>query len=199
MQFKIDGEISEIEQPTVQQVQGMVQNHLQADRYYSCLIVNGNYVYDDYAAYISDHLAEIDELELVTQTLNQMLYNNLVTARGYLDRLISGLPALTDHFYGSPSAEDWKTFGDFVQGVGWIGKLAGTLGGSQRVNAKKQNFLNGFLKLQTQLKELDEAVVSKDTVLIADTIQYELLAQLEDLKNAIGTMLLREGNSHDPA
>ncbi|TGA97404.1 hypothetical protein E4665_12320 [Sporolactobacillus shoreae] len=198
MKFIVKEERREIKQPTVQKVLDLIATRLQSDCYYNGLIVDGHPIDGDYATYISTHLDDIHELELVTQTLEQMLYNNLVMARDYLERAMENLPLLADHFYAGPKVPDWQGFSNFVQGMEWIGKLVETIRENKRIYGKHADqFLDLYGNLRNQLKVLEDAVAVKDTVTIPDTILYELQPQLLELKNAIGSILVRKGKIND--
>ncbi|WP_332239073.1 hypothetical protein [Sporolactobacillus sp. KGMB 08714] len=199
MIVKLKDQKVKLDQPSVQDVLKLIRSQLDADTFYSCLIADGRYIYEDYAAYITQHLPEIGELEVVTQPLAQMLYNNLVSARDYLERALAELPPLSEHFYSGPAAADWQAFADFLQGLEWIGKLARTISAYPNDQERAGHFLHTFSLLSDRLGELAETVAVQDAVAIADCLQYELLPQIAQLKDAIGTLMIREGTRRDPA
>lgn len=197
MIFIINDQKQELNNPSVQQIMEKINQRLDANTYYSHLVVDGKAVYDDCGTYLKEHLSDINELEVVTQSIEVLIYSNLNTAKQYLDRALPAIPQLSDDFYQSPSAEDWQMFNDLLQGMEWLGKLAAAIGqNSSRPNQWGQ-YLLAFSPIQENLSELETAVKEKDTVLIGDLIQYELLPHLSVLNGEIGKTIDKEEKHYD--
>ncbi|MFT8363961.1 MAG: hypothetical protein ABF608_12375 [Sporolactobacillus sp.] len=200
MQLIIEGMQSTFDNGDAEQLVALIQNTLQAaHRYYNYLIVDGRQISEPYAAYINEHFHEIEELELVGQSFEQLIYNNLASAKAYLDRVQEKLPPLAERFYQIPEAADWQGFADFLQGIGWIGTLVEALKNVPDERMRAQSLISCYGALEQKIDEMKDSVEARDAVAMADALTYELLPQIDTLRRALVTMLVREGEHHDQA
>ncbi|GGL54500.1 hypothetical protein [Sporolactobacillus putidus] len=171
--------------PSVNQVVDSINNLLNQDNYYSHMIADGVEIYDDCATYLAGHLADIQTLEVKTKTLMEFIHDNLLLAKDYLDRAIPRVIHLTDRFYKNPSKEDWLAFEELLDGVQWLEKMLTAI---DRTNKHPENwgqYTAIFSSLQKVLKNVEEALQSGDTVLIADLVLYEIEPLLKRLSDEI--------------
>lgn len=184
-------------QPSVEELVAKINELLTDDYYFSHLIVDGLDVFEEPEPYLADELPHIAELEVVAQTAAQLINNSLLTAEDYLKRAQPEMTVLADCFYQQPSAEQWASFSDMLEGMQWLHQIIASIDGMKAKPSNWDEYLKLAATLEVELKNLEEAVENSDTVLMADMIQYELLPLYESLGKEIQTTIDTEGTRDD--
>ncbi|MCI1858749.1 MAG: hypothetical protein LKI80_11385 [Sporolactobacillus sp.] len=184
MRLIIDDTTKNLSRPTVQQVLNEVQHSLPSGRFYSHLVADGEAVYENEEKYLQDHLVNIHELKIMTQTVHEMVAGSLKLATGYLNRAVPQLPELADRFYQNPGPDDWKTFSDLLGGIEWLDETL-TLIARVRTGSRRDVLQRSLNAIRQQVKNMDEALKASDSTLTADILQYEIQPLFIDLRNQI--------------
>lgn len=185
------------QQPSVDFIIEKINSLLGTSFYLSHLVADSINVYDDPEQYLLENLETIQTLEVVAQTTEELLNDILLTAENYLKRAVAEFVNLTNAFYNIPTPENWTNFSDLLEGMQWINQIISTIDQMKRKPINWEQYIKLSAKLEVELKNMEEAVINSDHVLIADIIQYELLPIYETLQQEIKTTIDTEGIRHD--
>ena len=154
---------------------GMILSHL---------LIDGRDVYDDHFQYLMDYVSEISEIEVVVKSQQEVIKELQSSLNEYLDRALPVMKELSDQFYQGESEEAWNNFAELTTGLQWINNALVTL--KNFSNEETKDYYLGFInRLEEVLQELADVVKIKDTVTIADLIQYEIIEILTELKEEV--------------
>lgn len=194
MHLLIDDRIEDLEHPTVQQVMNRIQTSIHSGRFYSYLIADGETVYSNEETYLKEHLTNINELKVVTQTVDEMIRDSLGTACDYLNRAIPLITQLADRFYQNPGQEDWKVFSDLLAGIEWLDETLILISKVEKSEDILRTFHDLRVSIQNQVKNMNEALKASDSVLTADILQYEVQPLFVRLEKEMQHATENEGN-----
>ncbi|MEK3719068.1 hypothetical protein [Paenibacillus sp. FSL H8-0034] len=164
--------------------------------YCSGIIVNGETLYDDFGLYLTEHFFQVEHVEIVTQTLEQLVYETSTSTYSYLNGSIQALPQLASGFNSNPTEDTWTKLGSFFEGMVWTIQSMTLL--SQHIeHANVINDINAQVNmLSAMASDLETAVNNKDYVLLADILEYEVMEIYSDIAAIIKTLIL-EDNAND--
>lgn len=171
----IENEVIQMEQPSAAKVLKYIETSGDAQHFLSHLIADGKEVYENFEAYLTQHVDEIKKLTVVTQTIEKFVNSSLKLARDYLVKAIPTLSSLSDSFYQAPSSTDWQTLANLFAGISWLDKMTHTIESTKSLPEKWSAFKMALEHVHEQLAEMEAAMQSKDQILIADLLQYEFL------------------------
>jgi hypothetical protein len=165
-------------------------------RYCSGIIVNGETLYDDFGDYLTEHFLQVEHVEIMTQTLEQLVYDTSTSTYSYLNGSVQALPQLASGFNSNPTEDTWTKLGSFFEGMAWTIQSMTLL--SQHIeNADVTSDINAQVsKLIAAASEMEIAVNNKDYVLLADILQYEVMEIYNDIAAIIKNLIL-EDNAND--
>ncbi|MED4882741.1 hypothetical protein [Bacillus smithii] len=197
MILKINKKTWELNHPSVDDVIEKINDETDSHIFFSHFIADGKEIYKDHELYLEDHLPSISELEVVLKTVKEFINDILLSASEYIQRAKSELPSLVDEFYDHADKTTWDRFMNFLEGLEWLNQMIVTIDATKQQPKNWDQYLNIAATLKEHLKSLQEALENQDEVLIADTIQYELLPLLEELEKEINTTIDQEGYRYD--
>jgi hypothetical protein len=167
--------------------------------YLSHMNIDGMEVYDDYYEYILDKLDEIKTINIEMITLRQWIDNMMVSMKDYVDRIVPETSRLSDQFYQNQTTA-WGDFVQLMEGLQWVTStlnVIDSLSKEKPIYVNWNDFLQLFTSIQQELKDLEEAVNNKDTVLIGDILEYEVTPLLENLQKTVNNTIDNEVKRHD--
>jgi hypothetical protein len=167
--------------------------------YLSHMSIDGIEVYDDYYEYILDKLDEVKIIHIEMITLRTWIDNMMVSMKDYVDRIVPETSILSDQFYQNRTTA-WEDFVKLMEGLQWITStlnVIDSLSKEQSYYANWNDFLQLFTSIQQELKDLEDAVHNKDTVLIGDILEYEVKPLLENLQKSINNTIGNGVKRHD--
>lgn len=170
-----------------------INDLLEEKYYFSHFVADGEEVFEEAKSYLDDQWKQINRLEIIAKSVQEFVIDLLLEGNSYVKRAKVEMKSLAEAFYNLPSSETWTNFTYMLDGIQWLNQVITLIDG---VKVSPENF-NEYLKLSSHLdvevKSLGEAVGNKDTILIADIIQYELIPIYEALEKEIQTTLDSEG------
>ncbi|MGG1481152.1 hypothetical protein ABE402_09600 [Bacillus smithii] len=197
MIIKINNKTWELDQPSVNDVIEKINAETNDHYFFSHFIADGKEIYENHELFLEDHLTGISELEIVLKTVKQFINDILLSASEYIQRAKPELPPLVDDFYNHADKSTWNRFVAFLEGLEWLNQMIAVIDGTKHHPQNWDQYINVATSLKEHLETLQEALENQDGVLIADTIQYELLPLLEELEKEIGITIDQEGYRYD--
>ncbi|MCD1260842.1 hypothetical protein B5M42_018735 [Paenibacillus athensensis] len=153
------------------------------------ITVNGEPLEEDFYGYLTEHMAQIEEIRVETIAEREHIDQLIVRSTEYLGRALPELDAFTNRIYQGFSDEVWSTFHSFIEGLEYI---IITLESIRSARSPYMSFSSSEVYLQqihASLQQLMEASTDKDNSLIADLIHYEFKPLLADLHHELGETL----------
>ncbi|MEJ9151444.1 hypothetical protein [Bacillus smithii] len=197
MILKINEKSWNLNQPSVNDVIEKINEETNDHYFFSHFIADGKEIYEDHELFLEDHLTEISELEIVLKTVKQFINDILLSASEYIKRAKPELTPLVDDFYNHADKTTWEKFIAFLEGLEWLNQMITVIDGTKQQPKNWDQYIKVATALTEHLVTLQEALENQDEVLIADTIQYELLPLLEELGKEIDSTIDQEGYRYD--
>jgi hypothetical protein len=173
-------------------------NELLGEHYYlSHLIINGEKIYENIERYIADRLEKIVQIELVAKMQKEFIGDILLNSLDYINRARPEMIKLAESFYNNISENHWNDFESMLEGLQWLNRMLVFIKKTEEQLYTRYDFENVYLAIETEVKNLKDAVTNQDNVLIADIIQYELIPIYFTLAQEIEKIIDKEGYSND--
>lgn len=154
-------------------------------------IVDGNSVKEDLGKYLSERLAEIQEIEVITQTVKQLIMETIHSAYNYLQNAIPQIRSIASEFEMEPDAITWQSLNELLGGLNWL------IDSMERMNALKSLELivtdyqawNQYAQITYNLipiiKELDAALRNKNNRKVGRILSKEIVPAFEVMGNKL--------------
>jgi hypothetical protein len=168
-----------------------------ADYHLSHIVVDGFDVYDDYEEYISDQLRTIQEIKIELRTSKQQRDALILDASRYLTNAIPEVTVLANEFYRNPDPNSWLKLDQLFEGLQWFHQVALIYNPNKGNPLENSDLLTSAGAMRGTIDELAEALQSKDIILIADLLQFEIKRQFQDLLVVVGNIIDKEVVRYD--
>lgn len=129
--------------------------------------------------------SSIGLLELELGMLKDLLANNLVNAREYLERLIPGFQTAADLFRMGNEQEANKYYLQILDGIDWFSQVVLTIVNAQENEAEGQSLEERQKKLTELMEQMLGANQNQDWVLLADLLEYEMVPFYKDWQEVL--------------
>lgn len=159
---------------------------------FSHLVIDGKEVYENHERYITEHLQEIIEVNIVTRSTSEMIFETMLEIHAYLERVVPSLNLLVDKSYENFSKETWDGIDQLGEGMQYILQFASVAENLQRKPSNWSGIEVSIKKCEVAFSQLLDAVKTRDTVLISDILSYEIVPAYECLTNDLWLALKDE-------
>lgn len=129
-------------------------------------------------------------LTLELAHLKDLLANNLVNAKEYLEKLIPGFQQAADLFRMGNEQEANKYYLQILDGIDWFSQVVLTIVNAQENEAEGPSFEGRQKKLTDLMAQMLEANQNQDWVLMADLLEYEMIPFYEEWKELLSRINL---------
>jgi hypothetical protein len=119
--------------------------------------------------------ASVESLELELALLQDLVVNNLINAKEYLEKLIPGLQNAADLFRMGNEQEANQYYLQILDGIDWFSQVILTIVNAQVDIFKEQTLEERQKKLTDFMAQMLEANQNQDWVLMADLLEYEMI------------------------
>ena len=121
-----------------------------------------------------------EKVEIITGTLAEIAGESLAGAQEYLVKIENAAPALALKFQDFPESEDFSNLGSLCEGFYFLSILLDKLASGYQLKLNEiivrgVSAQEHMLKFADIVKQLNEAQEKQEYLLIADTIEYEIL------------------------
>lgn len=149
--------------------------------YFSHMDIDGKEIYEEFDEYLFDHVADISNIEVMTLSMNEFIGELIVSLNNYTKRATPELRLLVDQYYRTESSQNWLKLDQLIEGIDWIFHTIKSIDNVQHRITNWDEFIKISAVFEVELPTLLEAIEKKDSILIADIIQYEILPQFEQI------------------
>jgi hypothetical protein len=166
----------------------------------SYLIIDGTPLHEDFYNYINNNIANIKKIEVVTQTLNELVDETIGSTNDYIRDAIPLITELAEAFYQQPDGETWLKLNDLFVGIQWIIETISKIDSIRNLDQIISNYevwneyVQEAAQLSTIVSELEASVVGKDHVSIGDILMYEICPVYEKITPKLSLLLSKEDN-----
>ena len=164
---------------------------------FSHLTIDGNEIFTDYAQYLMQNIAEIQEIVVGTKSFRELLTETMGTAQEYLKRATPEVEKLCDEFYRGPTEDSWSKFAQLLEGLEWLLQVVTAVDTYTLVTENQHPYAQLGTEFQKKAKELQEAMENTDYVLIGDLLRYEFIPIFSSFSKTIEQALTTEGLAND--
>ena len=128
----------------------------------------------------SGQTSEWEKIEIFTGTLAEIAAESIAGARDYLIKVENAAPALAVKFQDFPEPEDFGSLGSLCEGFYFLSMLLEKLANGYQLKfneiiVRGTSVADHLQKFAGIVKQLNEAQEKQEYLLIADTIEYEIL------------------------
>ncbi|WP_153463197.1 MULTISPECIES: hypothetical protein [Sediminibacillus] len=187
--FELENKLSAVES-IIKKIENEVSD---SNQFFSHLIIDDEEIFDQFELRIEEDIASIQEVKVVLKSIKQFVNDCLTTKEDYLTGAIPELEILIDELYQGPTNETWKKLGQLLEGLQWLNQLIDTIDKGSHHPGNWDAYLRLHATLVAEFSSLEQAINTQDHILIADILQYEVLAVLNSLKTETTTTIDREG------
>lgn len=158
-------------------------------------IVDGNSVKENLGKYLSERLAEIQEIEVITQTVQQLVQDTINSAYTYLQNGIPQIRRMASEFEMEPDAITWQSLNELLEGLYWL------IDSMEKMNTLKslETTVNDYpawnqyaqvtYNLIPSIKELDAALRNKNNRKVGRILSKEIGPAFEVMGNKLDGLI----------
>jgi hypothetical protein len=161
---------------------------------FSHLVIDGEIVQENYEDYLKNNIEKVGEIIVAVHALKDLIQDTLVSSFEYVNGALVALKALSEQFYQSPKEETWKQLADFFEGVQWLIDTSSRIDNVKNLNkilnySVWNNYLAEIKSFDPLMQELEQAMINQDHVLIGDLLLYEIIPEVEIIREKLCFLL----------
>lgn len=122
-------------------------------------------------------------------TIKEQIDDFLKSMNDYLYKIVPNLDLLIDDFYHDWDQDTWKKFNEFLEGLDSISKMFSLMSQYKQYNSNVEEFENMEKKFSNVVKKIGESLENGDRIYTIDLVIYEIKPLLQQINNAIITVL----------
>jgi len=148
-----------------------------------------------------DLTGDREKIEIFTGTLADIALESIAGAQEYLTKIEKAAPALAVKFQDFPESEDFGNLGSLCEGFYFLGVLLDKIAiGYQlkltEIPVRDMSAHDHILKFAEAVQQLYEAQEKQEYLLIADTIEYEIMPFVPVWKDIFEAVLQKISRPH---
>jgi len=162
---------------------------------FSHLVIDDDPIYDDYYNYFTKNIKDIKKVQVISQTITEIVNETLLSETDYLRNAIPLVNGLAEEFYQQPNEKTWLKLIDLFEGLQWIITSLTKIDSIKNLNniiinyEKWNEYVQGVSQLGKIMPEIESAIIGKDIILIGDMLMYEIMPVLESLLDELKFLL----------
>lgn len=158
-------------------------------------IVDGTSINEDLSNYLPERLAVTKEIEVITQTVQQLVKDTINSAYTYLQNSIPQIRSMASEFEMEPDAITWQSLNELLEGLYWL------IDSMEKMNTLKslETTVNDYpawnqyaqvtYNLIPIIKELDAALRNKNNRKVGRILSKEIAPSFEVMGNKLYGLL----------
>lgn len=165
------------------------------------LIIDGKPVYGDFQRYFIDHIQDIEKVDVVV-SVKPLITEAVTSSEQYLLQVIPQVYDLAEEFYKKANERSWIKLGDLFEGLQWIIDMVrkiDSIKNLEKIIADYEiwnEYVQRVAGLGQIIRELEQAMVNQDQVLIGDILLYEIIPTFEGMSEKLKLLLMQMENSN---
>ncbi|MBC3797063.1 hypothetical protein [Acetobacterium tundrae] len=169
---------------------------------FSHLIIDGISVYENIFTYFSDNINKMEKVEVVLQTITELVNETIITADNYINNAIPLITELAEEFYQQFNDKTWLKLNDLFEGIQWLIESLTQIDSIKNLNEIVNNYevwneyVQEVSKLSVIIPELEAVIIGKDVISIGDMLLYEITPAFESMSDKLGFLLPKMGANH---
>lgn len=205
MRIIINNEIVEFEnkEENVEKIVESINQRLKEKELdFSHLVIDGNYIDEEFYQYLTDNVQTIQEVVVVVKTPELIVNETLDSAYNYMANAVLLIKPLAEAFYQHPKLDSWNSLANLFEGIQWIMETVNRIDNFENLKNIVINYQiwNEYVQtikgLSAVIILLEDAMVNQDRVLIGDLLQYEILAIFETSEEKLRFLIPTGGRHH---
>ena len=162
---------------------------------FSYLIIDGEEIYDNFDSCIVENIETIKEIQVIAMSVVEMVNGTIISTEQYVKNAIPVINKLADEFYQGPSENTWMQLTDLFEGIQWIIQSLMQINSIENSNEIAigyeiwDEYAHEVSKLNNIIPELENAIVSKDNILIGDMLLYEVVPVFENITEKLNLLI----------
>ncbi|HHW69914.1 MAG TPA: hypothetical protein GX392_01000 [Clostridiales bacterium] len=196
MYINIAGKNFEWNEKDINSLLNFIEDKLsESHLYFSHMIIDGEPIYENFDMYIQDNIDNIDNINIIARTLKEFAEDILYSTYEYIQEAIPQLESLCNKLYIGVDEYTLLDLNDFLEALEWIFDSTATIDSLNATHNATENFeewneyVKAVLTLKKFLPQLLEAMENEDSILLSDLILYEVIETLNNMSNAIVSMI----------
>ncbi|MDK2941259.1 MAG: hypothetical protein PWP56_772 [Acetobacterium sp.] len=158
-------------------------------------IVDGTSINEELSNYLTERLALTKEIEVITQTVQQLVKDTINLAYTYLQNSIPQIRSMASEFEMEPDAITWQSLNELLEGLYWL------IDSMEKMNTLKslETSVNDYpawnqyaqitYNLIPIIKELDSALRNKNNRKVGRILSKEIAPSFEVMGNKLYGLL----------
>lgn len=158
-------------------------------------IVDGTSINEELSNYLTERLALTKEIEVITQTVPQLVKDTINSAYTYLQNSIPQIRSMASEFEMEPDAITWQSLNELLEGLYWL------IDSMEKMNTLKslETTVNDYpawnqyaqvtYNLIPIIKELDAALRNKNNRKVGRILSKEIAPSFEVMGNKLYGLL----------
>lgn len=152
------------------------------DRLIYCVEINEQPFYSGYEKIIVENYHEISTISVLTKTKQESIAETIISIDEYLERFLPASSKIAGYFYGDITEKVWSEFGQLIEGLNW---LISAINFIEVLSNDRILSATTKAKLENTITEMDSNLQQQEYINVGDLIQYELIPELENLRQQI--------------
>lgn len=196
MNIKIAGEVFKWNENNIDDLMELIENKLSdSNLYFSHLVIDGKPIYENFEIYIQDNFNNIQVITVIGRTLKEFVSDILGSTYEYIQGAIPQLEMVCNKLYTNTDDEVLNDLSDFLGALGWIFESTNTIDSLEGIHDDIEEYklwnryISKIMNLKELLPQLLDAMENRDNILLSDLIRYEVIDVLNDISNAIVSMI----------
>lgn len=169
------------EQSSAEDIIEQINDWLNDGDYFSHFQADGQDVYEDPYAYLSERAIEVKVLEVQTKSKDEFVADLLLTAEDYLKNAGALIGGLAEGFAEGSEPELWAGFADFLEGTDWLSQMIGAVDQSSVRPDNWDGALKVSAELEMQIKKMEPFVIREQSKELAGVLKEETVPLFDRL------------------
>lgn len=147
--------------------------------------LNGMEIEEDFLQTIKENLDSIAIVEFTSQSIADLINETTIVAKDYIEQLIPNIEKIADQIAldKEPKQELWLAL---IEGLAWLVDVyQGLLAQEEIFRQQGKTMLQQAEQLGDLMATIQQALMTQDTITIADLLEYELIDLLKNMQQVL--------------
>lgn len=128
---------------------------------------------------------EIEKIEIFTKKTGIVILESLQEMNIYIEKMNMGISDTVRMFHEDNEREAMNRLNEIAEGLDWIYRILDSAEKLNKIDFKEIEFKDIFDKFKNLIPEMLESLENKDTILLSDLLNYEMLPLVDEISKKI--------------